>query len=83
MPGITDSAVRIDRFVLEVPGTPADYGREVATLVAAGLAAAAELPRMGEVPTLRLALAANPRESATDLARRIVAETLRALARGT
>ena len=83
MPETTQNSVQIDRFVLEVPGRTADYGREVAMLVAAGLAACGALPQAGDVPTLRITLPADPRDGAATLAQRIVAETLRCLARET
>jgi hypothetical protein len=72
---------KIDRLVLELPGGSADSGREVAKLVAAGLAAAGTLPQGGDLPTLRVVIASNGREDAPTLARRIVAATLRDLDR--
>lgn len=75
----TPATARIDRLLLEMPGGSADYGREVAVLVAAGLAGA--MPQAGDLPTLRVAISAGPRVDPATLAQRIVAETLRALAR--
>ena len=66
-------AWQMDRLVLEMPGGSADRGREVASLVAAGLAAAGALPAAGDLPFLRVAVRAEPQESAELLARRIVA----------
>jgi len=50
-------------------------------LVAAGLANAGALPQTGDVPTLRVTIAGDGRTDAVTLARRIVAATLRDLAR--
>jgi hypothetical protein len=72
---------QVDRLLLEIPGGSADRGRKVADLVAAGLAAAGALPAAGDLPTLRVAIRAQPNEDAESLARRIVAATLRDLAR--
>jgi len=72
---------QVDRLLLEIPGGSADRGRKVAELVAAGLAAAGALPSAGDLPTLRVAIRALPQEDAESLARRIVAATLRDLAR--
>lgn len=80
MPSST-GAVKIDRLLLEVPGGSADYGKQVATLVAAGLAVAGTVPQAGDLPTLRIAVHADARADAATTARRIIAETLRALAR--
>ncbi len=74
------SSNRIDRLVIDVPGGSADQGRELALLVAAGLAAAGALPQAGDLPTLRVAVSAEATTDPTTLARRIVSATLRALA---
>jgi hypothetical protein len=74
-------AIKIDRLLLELPGGSADYGKQVAALVAAGLAAAGTIPQAGDLPTLRVAVRADAPADPISLARRIVAETLRALAR--
>jgi hypothetical protein len=72
---------RIDRLVLNLPGGSTEYGRQVAMLVAAGLAAANALPASGDLPALRVTLSSSlPADPAT-LAGRIVAATLRDLAR--
>jgi hypothetical protein len=71
---------RVDRLILELPGGSAERGREVASLVAAGLAAAGALPQAGDLPTLRVTVTTYGEDSAS-LARRIVAATLRDLAR--
>ena len=80
MPAQSPTA-RVDRLVLEIPGGSADHGREVGRLVAAGLAAADALPAIGDLPTLRITIRAEAQEDAETLAHRIVAATLRDLAR--
>jgi hypothetical protein len=72
---------RIDRMVLTMPGGSAGDGRQVALLVAAGLAAAGTLPQAGDLPRLRVAITAEQNTDPATLARRIVAATLRELAR--
>ncbi len=71
----------IDRMVLNLPGGSTEYGRQVAVLVAAGLAAANALPASGDLPALRITVPAAPEADPATLARRIVAATLRDLAR--
>jgi hypothetical protein len=79
------SKTRIDRLVLDLPGGSTEYGRQVAMLVAAGLAAANALPASGDLPALRVTVAqgsqGSPQAEPAALARRIVAATLRDLAR--
>jgi len=75
------ATARIDRLVLEIPGSTADQGREVARLVVAGLANAGELPQAGDLPTLRVTVSADDRGETATLARRILAATLRELSR--
>jgi len=72
---------RIDRLLLDIPGSSAEHGRKVALLVAAGLANAGTLPQAGDLPTLRVTIAADQSNDPATLARRIVAATLRELAR--
>jgi hypothetical protein len=72
--------MRIDRMVLNLPGGSSEYGRQVATLVAAGLAAANALPATGDIPALRLTVTSDFSADPAVLARRIVAATLRDLA---
>jgi hypothetical protein len=74
-------AMQIDRLLLNIPGGSAAQGEQVAALVAAGLAAAGALPQAGDIPTLRVTISASERSDPDSLARLIVAETLRALAR--
>jgi|GEM_PF-2488263 hypothetical protein len=75
------SALSIDRLTLSLPGLSPAQGREVAGLVAAGLAAAGTLPQSGMIPRLSVTLRAGEQATPESLARRIVAETLQALAR--
>ncbi len=75
------SRTRIDRLTLSLPFGSAEYARRVATLVAAGLAGADGLPAAGDVPTLCVTIESGPLPSPATLARRIVAATLRDLAR--
>ncbi len=72
---------RVDRLLLDIPGSSAEHGRKVALLVAAGLANAGALPQAGDLPTLRVTIAADRSSDPATLARRIVAATLRELAR--
>jgi hypothetical protein len=73
---------RIDRLLIDIPVSTADYGRQVALLVAAGLANAGAVPQAGDLPTLRVTITADHRsDDAATLARRIVAATLRDLTR--
>jgi len=74
-------AARIDRLVIDVPGGSPGQGRELAQLVAAGLAQAGALPQAGDLPRLRVTLTTKQQTDPAALARRIVAATLRALAR--
>jgi hypothetical protein len=77
----TPAVKRIDRLLLDIPGSTADYGRQVALLVAAGLANAGAVPQAGDLPTLRVTITGDHRSDAATLARRIVEATLRDLAR--
>ena len=72
---------RIDRMVLNLPGGSTEYGRRVAVLVAAGLAAANAVPAAGDLPALRITVPSGFSGDPAILARRIVAATLRDLAR--
>ncbi len=81
MPDAPPPNARIDRLRLVIPGSDADHGREVAKLVAAGLANAGALPQSGDIPTLRVTINADHRADPETLARLIVAATLRDLAR--
>jgi hypothetical protein len=74
-------AARIDRLRLTIPGSTAEHGRKVAELVIAGLANAGALPQAGDLPTLRVTVTGDDRTDPATLARRIVAATLRDLAR--
>jgi hypothetical protein len=72
---------RIDRLVLNLPGGSTEYGRQVAMLVAAGLGDANALPASGNLPVLRVTICSGLPDDPASLARRIVAATLRDLAR--
>jgi hypothetical protein len=74
-------AMKIDHLLLNIPGGSAAQGQQVAALVAAGLAASGALPQSGDIPSLHVTIRANERNDPDSLARLIVAETLRALAR--
>jgi hypothetical protein len=74
-------AMQIDRLLLNIPGGSAAQGQQVAALVAAGLAAAGGMPQSGDIPALRVTIRATEHSGPDALARLIVAETLRALAR--
>jgi hypothetical protein len=74
--------VRIDRLAIEVPGLSPPDAREFALRVAAGLAETHALPAAGDIPTLAVELAADPRAGASLLAERVLGELLRQLARG-
>jgi hypothetical protein len=72
---------RIDRLRIDVPGGSPGQARELARLVAAGLAQAGALPQAGDLPSLHVTLTAETHADPAALARRIVAAALRALAR--
>jgi hypothetical protein len=74
------AAPKIDRMIVELPGGSADQGRQVALLVAAGLAAAGALPQSGDLPHIRVTISGSPKSDPISLARRIVQATLRELA---
>jgi hypothetical protein len=73
------SGMQIDRMKVEIPGVSAEAGRRIALLVAAGLAEAGAMPATGDIPALSIELVADHRVDASELARRIVAATLRHL----
>jgi hypothetical protein len=79
MPEATPQAARIDRLVLQMPGGSADQGKQIAMLVAAGLAAAGALPQAGDLPHLRIEVSGDARTDPETLAGRIVEATLRQL----
>lgn len=74
-------AIQIDRMTMEIGAASSAEGRRVALLVAAGLAEAGALPAVGDIPAVRIELAADPGADALELAQRIVAATLRQLRR--
>ena len=76
------SNTKIDRLTLSLPGMSPAQARRVGELVAAGLAASGTLPQSGDIPRLVVTLTAEP-ETPERLARRIVIQTLQAIARET
>lgn len=75
------SPAKIDRLMLEMPGGSADSGHQMALLIAAALSEAGALPQAGDLPHLRITIQATPGTSPHTLARRIAAETRRAMDR--
>jgi len=73
--------IHIERLRLDIPGTSADHGKQVAALVAAELANVSGLPASGDLATLRITITADPRTEPASLARRIAAAIARDLAR--
>lgn len=73
--------LRIDRLTLSLPGRSVADGRRVGELVAAGLARAGVAPEIGDLPNLRLTVAAPKGARAETLARQIVDQILLALAK--
>jgi hypothetical protein len=76
-----DARLHIDRLMLSLPGGSAADGRRVGDLVAAGLAAAGALPQSGDLPNLSVTISAIPGRRPEAVARQIIDEVLRALAR--
>ncbi len=72
-------ALNIDHLQLDVPGLSEPQARDLAHLVAVGLAGASGLPDGTSIPALRLDLTAGVPAAVPDLARQIVAATLRAI----
>jgi hypothetical protein len=73
-------ALSIDHLQLDVPGLSEPKARELAHLVAAGLAGASGLPDGTNIPAIRLDLDAGADGGDTaGLARQIVAAALRAV----
>jgi hypothetical protein len=73
--------VSIDRLVLQAPGLSEAEGRKLGVLVARGLGALGAIGGGREIPELRLDLQAAPTEGVDKLARHIVAEVARQIAR--
>lgn len=71
----------VDRLTLRLSGRSSDDGQRLARLIGEGLAAAAPLAAVGQVPSLRLAVDVQAGEPLQQLANRIVAAWLEALAR--
>jgi hypothetical protein len=76
-----DAPLRIDRLVLSLPGGSAADGRKLGGLIAAGLAAAGALPQSGDLPNLNITVGVRPGSRPEAVARQIVEQVLRSLAR--
>jgi hypothetical protein len=76
-----DARLQIDRLVLSLPGGSAADGRKVGELVVAGLATAGALPQSGDLPNLSVIVNAAMGRRPEVVARQIVDQVLRALAR--
>jgi hypothetical protein len=76
-----DARLQIDRLVLSLPGGSAADGRKVGDLVVAGLATAGALPQSGDLPNLSVTVNAAMGRRPEAVARQIVDQVLRALAR--
>jgi hypothetical protein len=76
-----DARLQIERLVVSLPGGSAADGRKVGDLVAAGLAAAGALPQSGDLPNLSVTVNATMGRRPEAVARQIVDQVLRALAR--
>ncbi|MDQ6867031.1 MAG: hypothetical protein M3178_00930 [Pseudomonadota bacterium] len=74
--------MRIDRLIVKAPGLPESEARQLGLHIAAGLAAAGGMPAAGDIPSLRVDAAEAPGRNLSEMARRIVGETLRQLERG-
>jgi hypothetical protein len=74
--------MRIDQLIVEAPGLSESEARQLGLHIAAGLAAAAGMPAAGDIPSLRVEAVATPSRNLSEMARRIVGETLRQLERG-
>jgi hypothetical protein len=73
--------LQIDRMKVEIPGISAEEGRRVALLVAAGLAEAGAMPAVGDIPAVQIELVPDTEANGSELARHIIAATLRHLRR--
>jgi hypothetical protein len=76
-----DARLQIDRLVLSLPGGSTADGRKVGELVVAGLATAGALPQSGDLPNLSVIVNAAMGRRPEVVARQIVDQVLRALAR--
>jgi hypothetical protein len=76
-----DARLQIDRLVLRLPGGSTADGRKVGELVVAGLATAGALPQSGDLPNLSVIVNAAMGRRPEVVARQIVDQVLRALAR--
>jgi hypothetical protein len=76
------SGMRIDRLIVKARGLSESEARQLGLHIAAGLAAAGGMPAAGDIPSLRVDGVATPSRNLSEMARRIVGETLRQLERG-
>ena len=73
--------LQVDRMVLEISGISAEAGRQIALETAARLAAAGGLPQAGDIPALRVELAASRPPAPDALAQHVIGAALRQLRR--
>jgi hypothetical protein len=78
---MTANAVHIDRMIIEISAVSPTEGRQIALLVAAGLADAGAMPGIGDTPAVQLELPTDADASGSELAGYIIAATLRQLRR--
>jgi hypothetical protein len=71
--------MRIDRLRISAPGLSEGEGRQLASEIAAQLAAAGGLPAVGDIPLLAVRVSAAHRVDVPNLAQRIVNEALQQL----
>jgi hypothetical protein len=72
-------ALNIDRMQLDVPGLTEPQARDLAHMVAAGLARATGLPDGASIPMIRLDLPDGAGPDVAGLAKQIITATLRAI----
>jgi hypothetical protein len=75
------NGIGIDRLSVHGTDLSEAQGRELALQIAAGLGAAGTLPAAGDIPSLRVQVAAEPHASLSETAQRIVGEILQQLER--
>jgi hypothetical protein len=73
--------LEVDRMVLEVSGVSAEAARRIALETAARLAEAGALPQAGDIPALRVELAAAQVPAPDALAQHVIGAALRQLRR--
>ncbi len=77
------TALNIDHLRLDVPGLSEPMARELAHLVATGLAAASGLPDATNIPAIRLDLTIGEAADVSALATQIITAALRAIGHAT